>query len=114
MLERNPYYFGVDTEGNQLPYIDSIVLTLAENLEVLNLRAIAGEYDMQSRHIDLQKLPLYLENAERGNYSIRLDPADYGANVLLFFGMTYSADADIMARILAFSFRRSSCRRTGV
>ena len=95
VLERNPYYFNVDTEGNQLPYIDTIVLTLAEDLEVLNLRAIAGEYDLQSRHIDLQKLPLYLENAERGDYSIRLDPSDYGANVLLFFGQTYSADAEI-------------------
>ena len=28
-----------DTEGNQLPYIDKIVMTAAENLEVLNLRA---------------------------------------------------------------------------
>ncbi|MGE3268595.1 MAG: ABC transporter substrate-binding protein, partial [Chloroflexota bacterium] len=37
-LERNPYYWGVDTEGNQLPYIDRAQLTLAENLEVANLR----------------------------------------------------------------------------
>ena len=44
-LERNPYSVFVDTAGNQLPYIDKVVLTLAENLEVLNLRAIAGEYD---------------------------------------------------------------------
>jgi len=44
-LERNPYSVFVDTEGNQLPYIDRVVLTLAENLEVINLRAIAGEYD---------------------------------------------------------------------
>ena len=44
-LERNPYSVFVDTAGNQLPYIDQVVLTLAENLEVLNLRAIAGEYD---------------------------------------------------------------------
>src|SRR5450756_3095182 len=38
-LERNPYYWEVDTDGNQLPYIDKIVMTLAENLEVVNLRA---------------------------------------------------------------------------
>ena len=44
-LERNPYSVFVDTAGNQLPYIDRVVLTLAENLEVINLRAIAGEYD---------------------------------------------------------------------
>jgi peptide/nickel transport system substrate-binding protein len=45
-LERNPYSIWVDTAGNRLPYIDRVVLTLAENLEVLNLRAIAGEYDL--------------------------------------------------------------------
>ena len=45
MLERNPYYWAVDTAGNQLPYIDKVVMTLAEDLEVLNLRAISGEYD---------------------------------------------------------------------
>ena len=59
VLERNPYYFGVDTEGNQLPYIDKVVLTLGENLEVINLRAIAGEYDWGERHLDLQKLPVF-------------------------------------------------------
>ena len=32
-LERNPYSVFVDTEGNQLPYIDRVVLTLARNLE---------------------------------------------------------------------------------
>jgi len=56
-LERNPYYWAVDTAGNQLPYIDRIVMTLAENLEVLNLRAVAGEYDLQERHTTLPKLP---------------------------------------------------------
>ena len=60
-------------EGNQLPYIDRVQLTLAENLEVLNLRAIAGEYDLQERHIDIGKLPVILENQEKGNYTVHLD-----------------------------------------
>ena len=37
VLERNPYYYAVDSEGNQLPYIDRVQLTLAENPEVINL-----------------------------------------------------------------------------
>src|SRR4030095_4237492 len=76
VLERNPYSIWVDTAGNQLPYIDKIVLTLGENLEVINLRAIAGEYDFQARHIDLQKLPVLLENQSRGSYKVYLDPSD--------------------------------------
>jgi peptide/nickel transport system substrate-binding protein len=53
-LERNPYYWEVDTSGNQLPYIDNVRMGLAESLEVLNLRAVAGEYDVQERHVDIQ------------------------------------------------------------
>src|SRR2546422_8314415 len=32
VLERNPYFYEVDTAGNQLPYLDRVQLTLAENL----------------------------------------------------------------------------------
>ena len=75
VMERNPYYWAVDTEGNQLPYIDGVAMTLVENLEVLNLRAIAGDYDLQERHIDLGKLPVILENQEAGDYTVHLDLA---------------------------------------
>jgi peptide/nickel transport system substrate-binding protein len=74
VLERNPYYYAVDTAGNQIPYIDKVQLTLAENPEVINLRAIAGEYDFMERFIDLAKLPVFLDNAERGGYKMHLDP----------------------------------------
>src|SRR6478735_2683222 len=80
LLERNPYYWVVDTAGNQLPYIDKVQLTLAENPEVINLRAIAGEYDYMERFIDLAKLPVFLENAERGKYKVHLDPGFNGAD----------------------------------
>src|SRR5882762_7197874 len=66
VLERNPFFWAVDSEGNQLPYLDKVQLTLAENPEVINLRAIAGEFDYMERFIDLAKLPVFLENAARG------------------------------------------------
>jgi len=56
---------GVDTDGNQLPYLDKVSLTLAESLEVANLRAMAGELDLQTRHMDLQKLPGVPRNPRR-------------------------------------------------
>jgi hypothetical protein len=87
-LERNPYSVFVDTAGNQLPYIDRVTLTLAENLEVINLRAIAGEYDFQQRHIDLGKLPVFLENQAKGNYKVYLDPGDY-CDLIIKFNLSY-------------------------
>ena len=98
-LERNPYFWGVDTAGNQLPYIDRITMTLAENTEVANLRAIAGEYDLQERHMALAKLPVFLENAKKGNYTVHLDPGLNGSDVTLHIGNSYEADPEI-ARLL--------------
>jgi peptide/nickel transport system substrate-binding protein len=106
-LERNPYSIWVDTDGNQLPYIDKVVLTLAENLEVLNLRAIAGEYDLQERHVDLGKVPVILENQQRGGYKLFLDPGDYGGDMIIKFNLSYEADAEVGKWMNTAEFRRA-------
>ncbi len=107
VMERNPYYWAVDTEGNQLPYIDEIVMSLAEDTEVLNLRAVAGEYDLQERHIDLGKLPVILENAEGSDYSVHLDLAFNGSDTTLQFNQSYDADAEMAKWIKNADFRRA-------
>ena len=106
-MERNPYYWAVDTAGNQLPYIDRIVMGLAENLEVLNLRAIAGEYDLQERHINLAKLPVILENQRKGNYTVRLDTAQMGSDCALQVNTAFEADPEIAKWLTHRDFRRA-------
>jgi peptide/nickel transport system substrate-binding protein len=106
-MERNPYYWAVDTAGNQLPYIDRLVMNLAENLEVLNLRAIAGEYDLQERHISLSKLPVFVENQKRGNYSIHLDTSQSGCDAGMLINTAYEADPEIAKWLTSRDFRRA-------
>ncbi len=106
-MERNPYYYAVDTAGNQLPYIDNVVMTLADNTEIVNLRAMAGEFDMQERHIDLAKLPVILENRDRGGYDVHLDLAFNGADTALHFNLNYTADAEIGRLLASADFRRA-------
>ncbi len=106
-MERNPYFWAVDPAGNQLPYIDRITMTLAENSEVANLRAIAGEFDLQERHMHLAKLPVFLENAAKGNYTIRLDPGSNGSDVALHFGTSYEGDPEIMKWVRTKKFRNA-------
>jgi peptide/nickel transport system substrate-binding protein len=108
VLERNPYYWAVDTAGNQLPYLDKVIMTLAENLEVINLRAIAGEYDFQARHLDVSKVPVFLENQERGGYRLYLDPAESGCDACLKFNMNYDAkDPELGKWLASTDFRRA-------
>src|SRR4029077_17215258 len=106
-LERNPTSVFVTTAGNQLPYIARVVLTLAENLEVLNLRAIAGEYDWQQRHLDLGKLPVFLEHKQKGGYKVYLDPGDYGGDMIIKFNLSYEADPEIAKLMNTADFRRA-------
>ena len=107
LLERNPYYYGVDTAGNQLPYIDRVQLTLGEDLEVINLRAMAGEYDLQERHIDLGKLPVLLDNQKKGNYKVHLDLAINGSDSVIQINQSYKADPEIRKWLTNVDFRRA-------
>jgi peptide/nickel transport system substrate-binding protein len=106
-MERNPYFWAVDDKGNQLPYIDKITLTLAENTEVANLRAIAGEYDIMERHMHLAKLPVFLENAKKGNYTVHLDPGFNGSDVAIHVGNAYEADPEISKLLKNKDFRHA-------
>ncbi|MGA8194286.1 MAG: ABC transporter substrate-binding protein [Acetobacteraceae bacterium] len=106
-LERNPYSIWVDTAGNQLPYIDSMKFTLAEDLEVVNLRAIAGQYDWQARHIQLAKLPVLLQNQKANNYKVYLDPGTYGTDMQIAFNHSFYKDPEIAKWIGNVDFRRA-------
>jgi peptide/nickel transport system substrate-binding protein len=107
VLDRNAYFWTVDTAGNQLPYLDKVQLTLAENPEVINLRAIAGEYDYMERFIDLAKLPVFLENATRSKYKVHLDPGFNGSDSELKFNFAYRLDPEIQKWFANLEFRRA-------
>ena len=97
VLERNPYFFAVDTEGNQLPYLDGFSLELVEELEVLNLRAIAGNYTIQGRHIDFAKLPVIRENQEAGNYFVNFWGSSTRHPVSVYINQDWNEDPEIAA-----------------
>lgn len=69
-MERNPYFFGVDSQGRQLPYIDTITHRLFSSAspEVLNLRVTNGEIDFQARHMAVGNIPLYKSGEAKGDY----------------------------------------------
>jgi peptide/nickel transport system substrate-binding protein len=74
---------------------------------VLNLRAIAGEYDWQARHVDAGKIPVIIENQERGSYKLHLDPGDYGSDCSIRFNLSYDADPLIGDLFRNVDFRRA-------
>ena len=64
---RNPYYWKVDTAGNQLPYIDRVEAEVSNQLQSIVLKTAAGEYDVVTSYAQIREMPFYRENAERSN-----------------------------------------------
>ena len=71
---RNPYYWKVDPDGNQLPYIDTVALDLLDP-GMVNLKVISGEATLEYRSINFDNLPMLMRNRTAG-------PADKNYRVL--------------------------------
>lgn len=67
---RNPYYWKVDTEGNQLPYFDRFTAEIAQEGQAVLMKTVAGEVDYQYRHMGFANYSFLVENEERGNYTV--------------------------------------------
>src|SRR6185503_4513787 len=106
IASRNPYYWKVDPQGNQLPYIDELRVELVENSEALNVKAINGEIDMQFRRIDIAKFTLLQENKARGDYRVLRWPDANGSSVAFFPNQTYD-DPDLRAVFRDLKFRQA-------
>ena len=70
----NPYFFMVDTAGNQLPYYNEINEVYVPEKEVRNLKLVNGEVDYKMQNLFLDDFPLYKQNEGNGNYSVHLTP----------------------------------------
>ena len=80
----NPYYYKVDTAGQQLPYFDEIEETYVADAELIELRVINGEIDFKSQSLDIASLPLYQQNQDAGNYDIQMAQGASAGSVYVF------------------------------
>ncbi|HEV8473264.1 MAG TPA: ABC transporter substrate-binding protein, partial [Methylomirabilota bacterium] len=104
-LRRNPYFVGVDPSGNQLPYLDEVRFTFFADIQALNLAAIAGDFDMQERHIQMTNYPVFKENEKTGKYRVITWPTFGGADAVVMLNQTYRGDPDIGKLMATKDFR---------
>jgi peptide/nickel transport system substrate-binding protein len=71
IFERNPYYYRVDKAGNQLPYIDRVIMSLAD-ARLISAKTAAGESDLQARYLSFNDYTFLRQGDERNSYSVRL------------------------------------------
>jgi len=81
----NPYYFKVDTAGNQLPYIDYHDERFLDKglwpLEIMN-----GNVDQKAQNMPLNIYPVLKEDEEKGGYALQLPLGMVGPTFI--FNMT--------------------------
>lgn len=73
-LVANPYFFQIDTAGNQLPYINEQDELFVGESEVRLLKLVNSEVDYKAQALNLDYAPLLLENQEQGNFTVELKP----------------------------------------
>ena len=64
--ERNPYYWKVDAEGNQLPYMDKVHMEVIEDRETQFARTIMGDFDYLGERSSLKNLPMLAAAQKKG------------------------------------------------
>ena len=71
LMERNPYYWKVDVEGNQLPYIDNLRFDYITTADASKLKLAQNELDALGMHdVTMAEYPFYKENEPAGNFQV--------------------------------------------
>lgn len=94
VMERNPYFWQVDTEGNQLPYIDELNFGISQDVESLMLNVISGKIDIQERHISvLANKPTLSQNMQKGDYRLLSLVPSAAQQCQIYLNMTHKDPA---------------------
>jgi peptide/nickel transport system substrate-binding protein len=70
-MERNPYYWKVDLEGNQLPYFDTQRFDYITTTDNAKLKLAQNELDAMGMHdVTMAEYPFYKDNEKKGNFQV--------------------------------------------
>jgi peptide/nickel transport system substrate-binding protein len=105
VFRRNPYYHRVDGAGHQLPYIDEVIIAIADN-NLIPAKTGFGESDLQAQYIRFEHYTFLKSGEKDRNFAVRLWSKAYGANVALFPNL--NADDPVWRQVLRdVRFRRA-------
>ncbi|MFC1806080.1 ABC transporter substrate-binding protein [Planctomycetota bacterium] len=89
---RNPFYWMVDTKGNQLPYVDRLLLDV-KSPDMIGIAAADGAVTMQSRHIRYDDYTDLMIGRKDGGYEVL---HWYGGDRTIF-GMQFNLNRKVHA-----------------
>jgi peptide/nickel transport system substrate-binding protein len=103
--DRNPYFHRVDQRGRQLPYIDRLLLVLADR-SVISVKASTGEADLQARYLSFDQVSFLKRNEQRAGYRVHLWSTASSCSACLYPNLTTN-DPVMRQLLLDRRFRRA-------
>ena len=79
----------MDTAGNQLPYVDEIMLDRVADKSLLDPKIVGGQYDFAGFETNIQNYTTYQEAAEQGGYKLVLWRSGKGGDVVYNVNMNW-------------------------
>ncbi|NNE84241.1 MAG: ABC transporter substrate-binding protein [Alphaproteobacteria bacterium] len=86
IFERNPYFHRVDSKGQQLPYIDRVLMNIADS-KLIPAKAAAGEADLQARNIFMSHYTFLKRAEEKKKFKTLLWNTALGSKIALYPNM---------------------------
>ena len=83
IFERNPYYHRIDRQGQQLPYVDRLIMDVSAS-GLFAAKANAGELDLLFRGLSMSDIPVLKEGEKAKGYSTLLWPYARGTELALY------------------------------
>jgi peptide/nickel transport system substrate-binding protein len=80
---RNPYYHRVDQNGLQLPYIDRVIMNIADGA-LISAKTGAGESDLQARYLSFSDYTFLKKSEKRTDANVRLWATTKGSHMALY------------------------------
>jgi peptide/nickel transport system substrate-binding protein len=91
VFARNPYYHRIDEKGQQLPYIDRVVLTVAAT-NLIPAKAGLGEADLQPRYLNMRDYTFLQKSAKSSGVDVRLWESGSGSQLALYPNLNTNDD----------------------
>jgi peptide/nickel transport system substrate-binding protein len=89
VFERNPFYHRIDAAGQQLPYVDRIIVDIASS-GLMAAKGNAGEADFLARGLSMSDVPVLKEGEKAKGYHTLLWRVARGSEVALYPNLTTS------------------------
>lgn len=80
VLERNPHFYGVDRDGNRLPYVDRITFLITPNFDTSLLKFKNGEVDTLEPYVYPKDYASLKDGEKSGNYTVHEVGTSYNSN----------------------------------